>query len=52
MNDPTLVLKDPELIKQVTIKAFDHFSDRFYIFAIPEEPLIGQNLFNLKGNFY
>ncbi|XP_056644717.1 cytochrome P450 9e2-like [Diorhabda sublineata] len=46
---PTLLIKDPELIKQVCVKNFDHFTD--HRGAIPEEadPLFGKNLFSLKG---
>ncbi|XP_063917119.1 cytochrome P450 9e2-like [Zophobas morio] len=46
---PALILKDPDLIKQVTIKDFDHFVDHGTI--IPEEcdPLFAKNLFFLTG---
>ncbi|XP_074040306.1 cytochrome P450 9e2 isoform X2 [Leptinotarsa decemlineata] len=46
---PTLILKDPQLIKQIAVKDFDYFPDhRVYI---PEEadPLWGKNLFALSG---
>ncbi|XP_066259970.1 cytochrome P450 9e2-like [Euwallacea similis] len=47
---PTLVLKDPEIIKQLTIKDFDYFTDHGN-FAVSEEvdPLWSKNLFALKG---
>ncbi|XP_066259998.1 cytochrome P450 9e2-like isoform X2 [Euwallacea similis] len=47
---PTLVLKDPEVIKQLTIKDFDYFTDHRN-FAVSEEidPLWSANLFTLKG---
>ncbi|XP_066159249.1 cytochrome P450 9e2-like isoform X2 [Euwallacea fornicatus] len=47
---PTLVLKDPEVIKQLTIKDFDYFTDHSN-FAVSEEvdPLWSKNLFALKG---
>lgn len=48
-NNPSLVLKDPELIKQIAIKNFDHFTDRKFNFATEDEPLFGKNLLNLKG---
>ncbi|KAL1509571.1 hypothetical protein ABEB36_004284 [Hypothenemus hampei] len=48
-NRPTLIIKDPELIKQITIKDFDHFTDR-RSFANPEtEPLWSKNLDSLTG---
>lgn len=50
-NIPALLLKDPDLIKQIAIKAFDHFTDRSFTFANEDEPLFGTNLFNLKGKY-
>ncbi|KAL1509791.1 hypothetical protein ABEB36_004473 [Hypothenemus hampei] len=48
-NVPTLMLKDPELIKQLTIKDFDHFTDH-RPFVNPEvDPLWSNNLFSLTG---
>ncbi|CAH0564732.1 unnamed protein product [Brassicogethes aeneus] len=46
---PNLLVKDPELIKQITVKDFDHFVDHRVL--IPEEvdPLLGKNLFSLTG---
>ncbi|XP_077284908.1 cytochrome P450 9e2-like [Arctopsyche grandis] len=47
---PTIVIRDPELIKMVTIKDFDHFHD--IPFQIDEEidPVFGRVLLSLKGN--
>nr|WDY85986.1 cytochrome P450 9Z214 [Pagiophloeus tsushimanus] len=46
---PTLLLRDPELIKEITVKDFDHFTDH-RSFIDPEiDPLWGGNLFSLKG---
>ncbi|KAL1509576.1 hypothetical protein ABEB36_004288 [Hypothenemus hampei] len=46
---PSLILKDPELIKQITIKDFDHFTDH-RAFVNPEaDPLWSNNLFALTG---
>ncbi|KAL1509789.1 hypothetical protein ABEB36_004471 [Hypothenemus hampei] len=48
-NRPTLILQDPELIKQTTIKDFDHFTDH-NTFVNPEnEPLWYNNLLALTG---
>jgi hypothetical protein len=44
-------LRDPELIKMVTVKDFDHFLDRQSPISEDAEPLFGKGLFNLKGNF-
>ncbi|KAL1495020.1 hypothetical protein ABEB36_010509 [Hypothenemus hampei] len=48
---PTLVIKDPNLIKQIAIKDFDHFTDHNVFSATQEidDPLWGANLFTLKG---
>ncbi|XP_063915542.1 cytochrome P450 9e2-like isoform X1 [Zophobas morio] len=46
---PTLVLKDPELIKQITVKDFDHFVDHRTFIPEDSDPLWGKNLFALTG---
>ncbi|XP_076275228.1 cytochrome P450 9e2-like isoform X2 [Rhynchophorus ferrugineus] len=46
---PTLVLRDPELIKQITVKDFDHFTDHRSFVDPDADPLWGRNLFSLKG---
>ncbi|KAL1509793.1 hypothetical protein ABEB36_004475 [Hypothenemus hampei] len=48
-NLPTLMLKDPELIKQLTIKDFDHFTDHNTFFKPEVDPLWSNNLFALTG---
>ncbi|XP_017776423.1 PREDICTED: cytochrome P450 9e2-like [Nicrophorus vespilloides] len=50
LYSPLLVLKDSELIKQITVKDFEHFTD--HINLVPEgiEPLWTSNLFALKGD--
>ncbi|KAK9752568.1 Cytochrome P450 [Popillia japonica] len=45
---PLLVLKDPEIIKQVTVKAFDHFLNHKPIVPDGIDPLWSKNLFSLK----
>jgi cytochrome P450 family 9 len=49
LMDPILLIRDPELIKMVTVKDFEHFLD--HQITIPEdaEPLFGKALFNLEG---
>jgi len=44
------VIKDPDLIKLVAIKDFEHFTDHPGL-AVAEDvdPLWGKNLFALKG---
>ncbi|XP_059610426.1 probable cytochrome P450 9f2 [Phlebotomus argentipes] len=46
-RDPIMLIRDPELIKQLTIKDFDHFLDHRFDFV--NEPLFGRNLLGLKG---
>ena len=46
---PILLIKDPELIKQVTVKDFEYFVDRSQFANEDDEPLFGKNLASLKG---
>ncbi|XP_060803177.1 cytochrome P450 9e2 [Amyelois transitella] len=46
---PVLYLMDPELIKAVTIRDFDYFTDRNTL-RIKEARYISQSLLNLKGS--
>ncbi|KAL1509785.1 hypothetical protein ABEB36_004469 [Hypothenemus hampei] len=48
-NSPVLMLKDPELIKQLTIKDFDHFTDHKVVVNPDTDPLWSNNLFALTG---
>ncbi|XP_017776436.1 PREDICTED: cytochrome P450 9e2-like [Nicrophorus vespilloides] len=47
---PVLVLRDSELIKQITVKDFDHFTDHMNFIPEGTEPLWTSNLFALKGD--
>lgn len=42
-------MNDPELIKQITVKDFDHFIDHRMQIDEKIEPLFGRNLLTLKG---
>ncbi|XP_049818313.1 cytochrome P450 9e2-like isoform X6 [Aethina tumida] len=46
---PTLVLKDPELIKQILVKDFDHFMDHKPFLAPESDVLWSNNLVALEG---
>ena len=48
-NRPAILLRDPELIKSVTIKNFDNFPDHRAFFDDSIDPLMGSNLFNMTG---
>ncbi|XP_039754118.1 probable cytochrome P450 9f2 [Pararge aegeria] len=46
---PILIIRDPELIKSITIKDFDHFVDHKEFFSEEVEPLFGGSLIMMKG---
>ncbi|KAJ8686640.1 hypothetical protein QAD02_022434 [Eretmocerus hayati] len=48
-NNEVIVVRDPELIKDVTIKHFDHFMDHKSIIDASLDPLFGGSLFNITG---
>lgn len=43
------MLRDPELIKQITVKDFDSFMNHRVILKEDSEPIFGKNLISLKG---
>lgn len=48
-RDPLLVILDPNLIKQLVVKDFDHFANhRDFLFNEEVEPLMGKSLFMMK----
>ncbi|XP_023717573.1 cytochrome P450 9e2 isoform X2 [Cryptotermes secundus] len=47
--NPVILLRDPELIKMVTVKDFEHFLDHRATISEEAEPLLGKTLFGLKG---
>jgi len=49
LMNPVLLIRDPGLIKMVTVKDFEHFLDRQIPISEDAEPLFGKALFNLKG---
>lgn len=46
-----LMIRDPEIIKQVTVKDFDSFMNHKMFFTESNEPLFGKNIFALKGTY-
>lgn len=45
-----IIVKDPELIRQVTVQNFDHYTDHVdTFFKEDSDPIIGRSLFALKG---
>lgn len=49
-NKQLLVVKDTNLIKQMVIKDFEHFNEHRDFVPAEVDPLMGKNLFSLKGN--
>ncbi|KAG5895433.1 hypothetical protein JTB14_037592 [Gonioctena quinquepunctata] len=48
-TQPQLMIRDPELLKQVTVKDFEHFTDHRSFIPEDVDPLWGKNLFALRG---
>ncbi|ERL91728.1 cytochrome P450 9e2 [Dendroctonus ponderosae] len=46
---PSIMLRDPQLIKQITVKDFDHFTDHRKIVEPESDPIWSGNLFALRG---
>ncbi|XP_063695738.1 cytochrome P450 9e2-like [Culicoides brevitarsis] len=49
MKQPIFMIRDPEIVKQITVKDFDHFGDHRSVLDEKKEPLFGNSLVNLKG---
>ncbi|XP_036143626.1 cytochrome P450 9e2-like [Monomorium pharaonis] len=47
---PTVLLRDPELIREITVKDFEHFTDHRTFIDENIEPLFGKNIFALRGD--
>lgn len=49
MMQPILMIRDPELIKQITVKDFDAFMDHLPFIKDEVDPLWSKNLVALRG---
>jgi cytochrome P450 family 9 len=49
LMEPIILIRDPELIKMVTVRDFENFLDHQVTISEDAEPLFGKALFNLKG---
>nr|XP_022908462.1 cytochrome P450 9e2-like [Onthophagus taurus] len=49
---PTLVIKDPDLIKNIAIKDFDHFTDHQQVIPNGIDDVWAKNLLTLKGDYW
>ncbi|XP_076301541.1 uncharacterized protein LOC143219416 [Lasioglossum baleicum] len=47
---PIIVIRDPELITSIAVKNFDHFTDHIGFVNEEMDPLMGKNLFALRGD--
>nr|WIT94147.1 cytochrome P450 monooxygenase CYP9AN7 [Euwallacea interjectus] len=47
---PKLVVRDPDLIRKITVKDFDHFVDHVAVTDPKVDPLFAKNLVSLKGD--
>ncbi|XP_012533028.1 cytochrome P450 9e2 [Monomorium pharaonis] len=47
--NPVVVIRDPELIKAIGVKHFDMFPDHRAFIDEVNDPLLGKNLFSLRG---
>ncbi|KAJ8728420.1 hypothetical protein PYW08_016805 [Mythimna loreyi] len=46
---PVVIIRDPDLIKSIIIKDFDHFTDHREFFTEESDPLFAGSLFLMKG---
>lgn len=49
INRPVLLVRDPEVIREICIKAFDSFPDHRRFFTEDADPVLGGNLLGLTG---
>ncbi|XP_008546884.1 cytochrome P450 9e2 [Microplitis demolitor] len=49
-NTPTILINDPELIKEVFIKNFDNNPDHLSFITEEFDPILGTNVFSLRGD--
>ncbi|CAK9821347.1 Cytochrome P450 9e2 [Anthophora retusa] len=49
-NVPNLIIRDPELIREVTVKSFDHFTDHRPFIDPDIEPMFSKNIIMLRGD--
>lgn len=47
-GEPSYLIRDPQLVKQITIRDFNYFVDRYDEVNASTDPLIGHQLTNLK----
>jgi len=50
-DKPSLLIRDLELVKNILVKDFHNFMDRTFSFEVKFDPLLGNILAALKGDF-
>lgn len=49
VTKPAVIIKDPELIREICIKSFESFMDHDAFVSEEMDPIAGRNVFSLKG---
>ncbi|XP_012537312.1 cytochrome P450 9e2 [Monomorium pharaonis] len=49
-SSPSVIVRDPELIKDIMVKDFEHFTDHRSFIDESVDPLFGKNTFALRGD--
>lgn len=47
-STPMLVIRDPEILKDITVKQFDHFPNHIAFIDERTDPIFGKNIFSLR----
>jgi len=51
-DKPSLLIRDPELVKNILVKDFQNFMDRTFSFEDKFDPLFGNNISVLNGQLW
>lgn len=49
MFTPIIIARDPDFIREITVKSFSNFHDNDIDVDIKKDPIVGRNPFVLKG---
>ena len=52
MGKPMVLIRDPELYRDISIKNFDYFTDHSAFVSEEMDPIVGRNVFSLKGQHW
>ncbi|KOC61107.1 Cytochrome P450 9e2 [Habropoda laboriosa] len=48
-STPVVIIRDPELIREIAVKNFEHFPDHHSFVNEQIDPIFGKNVFSLRG---